>query len=61
LSITEIIEEWKGKPLREVILDLYIDQDLSMRGVAKELHLSLGQVHKLIKELGISKNKDIID
>jgi predicted DNA-binding protein YlxM (UPF0122 family) len=61
LSITEIIEEWKGKPLREVILDLYIDQDLSMRGVAKELHLSLGQVHKLIKELGISKNKDIFD
>lgn len=61
MSITEIIEEWKGKPLREVILDLYIDQDLSMRGVAKELHLSLGQVHKLIKELGISKNKDIFD
>lgn len=59
MGIIDIIEDWKGKPIREVILELYIDRDLSMRGVAKELHLSLGQVHKLIKELGIAKNKDL--
>ena len=59
MGIVEIIEDWKGKPIRNVILDLYIDRDLTIRGVAEELHLSVGQVHKLIKELGITKNKDL--
>ena len=59
MGLIEIIEAWKEKPIRDVILELYIDKDLPMRGVADELHLSVGQVHKLVKELGIAKNKDL--
>lgn len=59
MGLIEIIEDWKQKPIRDVILELYIDKDLSMKGVADELHLSVGQIHKLVKELGIAKNKDL--
>lgn len=61
MGLEEIIEDWKGKPIREVILDLYIDKNMTMRGVAKELHLSVGQVYNLCKKYGISKNSNILD
>lgn len=59
MSLKDVIEEWKGDTLKNVLLDLYIDKDLSMDKVAKELKISVGIVYKWLKEYGISKNTDL--
>ena len=59
MSLKDVIEEWKGDTLKNVLLELYIDRDLSMDKVAKELKLSVGILYKWLKEYGISKNTDL--
>ncbi len=59
MSLKDVIEEWKGDTLKNVLLELYIDRDLSMDKVAKELKISVGIVYKWLKEYGISKNTDL--
>lgn len=59
MSLQEILEDWKQKPLRDLLVELYIDQNMNMREVAKELHLSLGQVFNFLKQEGITKDPDL--
>lgn len=59
MSLKEIIEAWKEEDVKDILLRLYIDQDLSIRDVAKELKISAGIVHKWLKDYGISKNNDL--
>lgn len=59
MSTKDLIEMWKQKPLKEVLIELYIDQDLSMQKVADELKVSVGIIHKWLKDLSISKNNDL--
>lgn len=59
MSLKEIIEDWKGKPLREILLELYIDEDMSLRDIEKILHVSREQINRWLKEFGITKNKNL--
>ena len=59
MGLKELIEAWKGEDVKELLLRLYIDQDLSIRDVAKELKISSSIVHKWLKDYGISKNNDL--
>lgn len=59
MSNKQIIEKWKGKSLDKVLVELYIDQNLSMPEVAKELCVALGTVHKWLGYYGIRKTPDL--
>lgn len=56
-GLQKIIEEWKGKPLRELLIELYIDKDMSLRDMEKVIYVSRETINRWLKEFGISKNR----
>lgn len=50
-------EKWNDEELtyREILRKLYVDRDMSIRNISDEIGLSVGSVHKDIKEFGITK------
>ena len=59
MSLIKVIEAWKQSPLKDILLELYIDRDLSMQQVADELKVSAGVVYKWLKKYKIKKNNDL--
>lgn len=57
MSIPKIIEAWKGKPFEEVLIELYIDNDLTIREVADSLHISVGAVQGYLSKFNIYKEE----
>jgi len=55
MSNVQIIEKWKGKSLDKVLVELYIDSNMSIREIAEELGVSVGIVHKWLCDYGINK------
>lgn len=49
--------KWNDKNVtfHEVLRRMYIDHDMSMEDIAKELHLSNGSVFNYLKQEGIQK------
>lgn len=61
MSLKKVLELWKGRPVEELLLDLYIKQDLSIPQVAEELNISVGSVHKWLSDYGISKQNELYE
>ena len=59
MSLKDVVEAWKDEDLKELLLKMYIDEDKSIRDVAKELKVSSSIIHKWLKDYGISKNNDL--
>lgn len=57
MSLKTVIERWQGVPVKELLYDLYVKQNMSMDEVAEHLSISIGIVHKWLNEYGISKQK----
>ena len=56
MSLKKVIEAWKGKPIEELLYELYVEQNLSMPEIAKQLCISTGIVCRWLSEYGIAKN-----
>lgn len=50
-----LLERLYGKPYNELLVEMYVEKGMPIRAIAGELNLSVGTVHKAIKELGIVK------
>ena len=50
MSLIKVIEAWKQSPLKDILLKLYIDRDLSIQQVADELKVSAGVVYNWLKK-----------
>ena len=59
MSLIKVIEAWKQSPLKDILLKLYIDRDLSIQQVADELKVSAGVVYNWLKKSNITKNNDL--
>ena len=59
MSLIKVIEAWKQSPLKDILLKLYIDRDLSIQQVADELKVSAGVVYKWLKKYNITKNNNL--
>jgi predicted transcriptional regulator len=59
MALKEVLEAWKEKPLSDLLRELYVDKDMSIHTIARELHISSGMVHKYLAEYGITKNNNL--
>lgn len=59
MSIKDLIEKWENRSIKEILLDKYIEQDLTIPQIADELGVSVGIVHKWLKDEGIDKHKNL--
>lgn len=59
MGIQEIIEAWKGETLEELLRDMYIEKDMSIRDISKELFISVGMVHAYLHKFSICKQNDM--
>lgn len=59
MALIQVIEAWKGKPLEELLKELYLDKDMSMKEIANELCISIGVVHRYLTKFHICKQKDL--
>ena len=55
MSLQKVIETWQGKPLDELLIELYIDEDLTIKEVAERLSISVGVVHNYLRKFNIDK------
>ena len=49
----QLVEHRLGRPLEEVLADLYVDQGMTVKQVAEELGVSSASVSRWMSELGI--------
>lgn len=59
MSIKDLIEKWENRSIKDVLLDKYIEQDMTIPQIANDLGVSVGIVHKWLKEEGIDKHKNL--
>ena len=59
MSLIKVIEAWKQSPLKDILLKLYIDRDLSIQQVADELKVSAGVFYNWLKKYNITKNNNL--
>lgn len=59
MALKEVLEAWRGEKLDEMLRKMYIDEDMSIREIGKELKISFGVVHKYLHEYGISKHTNL--
>lgn len=59
MSLQKVIEEWKQLPLKELLIQLYIENDMTIEQVAEELKVSKGVIFNWLKKYNISKNKNL--
>ena len=53
--VDRLLEKFYGKPVRTILYDLYIKQNMTMKEVAEELSVSVGWVNKRIREYNLYK------
>jgi hypothetical protein len=61
MGLKEVLEAWKGVPLEELLRELYIDKDMNIADVAKELRISTGCVHGYLVKYGIKKHNNLFE
>ena len=61
MSVRDLVERLENKPIRELLTELYLDKDMTISEIAKRLGVSVGIVHKWLKEEGINKQKNIFE
>lgn len=59
MSVRDLIEKIETRSIKEILMDKYIEQDMTIQQIADELGVSVGIVHKWLKEEGINKQKNI--
>lgn len=59
MGLKEVIEEWKQKPIRELLREMYIDKNMSQHEIARELHIDQGNLSRWLASYGIVKNDDL--
>ena len=59
MSVRDLIEKWENRSIKDVLLDKYIEQDMTIPQIASDLGVSVGIVHKWLKEEGIDKHKNL--
>ena len=59
MGIEYYVEQHYGKPIKDILYDLYVVKNLSKREVAKEMHLGTGTIHSWIHKYHITKNKNL--
>lgn len=57
MSIPKIIEAWKHKPFEDLLIELYIDKDMTIPEISDYLHISVGAVHSYLSKFNIYKEK----
>lgn len=58
--LKDVLEAWKQKPLRDLLIELYIQDDMTVATISKELKVSTGQISNWLNEYDIYKvKKDI--
>lgn len=57
MSLKKLLETHYDMPLKDILIEFYINKDLSEAEVAKKLQVSNGIVHKWLKDNKISKQK----
>lgn len=55
MSVQRIIEAWKGRPFKDILIELYIDKDYTIQEVSEELKISVGVVHNYLRKFNIDK------
>lgn len=59
MSIQALIEKIEKEPLEDVLKRLYIQKDMSIRQISRELNVSAGLVHKWLHDFSITKQKNL--
>lgn len=54
-------EAERGMPIEEILRRMYVDDNLSMMQISKQLNLSYPEVNKWIKQAGIYSHKLQLD
>lgn len=58
--LKDVLEAWKQKPLRDLLIELYIQDDMTVAAISKELKVSTGKISNWLNEYDIYKvKKDI--
>lgn len=57
MGIKELIEKYEKDSLENILRRLYIDEDLSIAEISKELEISVGSVHQWLADYQITKQK----
>ena len=53
--VDRLLEKFYKKPVREILRELYIEQNMSMAQVATELGVSVGWVNSRIRKFNLYK------
>lgn len=59
MSVKNLVEKIEGRSIKEILHDKYIEKDMTIPEIADELGVSVGIVHKWLKDEGINKHKNI--
>ena len=59
MGLVEVIEAWKEEPIEDILKRMYIQKDMTIREIAEELHISIGTVCNLLRELHINNKEGI--
>ena len=59
MGLKEVIEAWKGIPIRELLRQMYVDQNMNQQEIAEELHIAQPTVSMWLEEYGIYNNEDL--
>lgn len=55
MSLQKVLEAWQGKPLDKLLVELYIDEDLTVEQISKRLNISVGVIHNYLRKFNIDK------
>lgn len=59
MSLKKVVERWQGERIDDLLRRLYIENDMSIPEIAKELSISVGVVHSWLHEYEINKQPDL--
>ena len=56
MALKVVLAAWRGKPVKDLLYELYIEENYSIPQIAEELKISTGIVCTWLAEYGITKN-----
>ena len=59
VGIKEIIEKYEGDTVENILKRKYIDEDMSILEISKDLNVSVGKIHQWLSEYQIIKQKNL--
>ena len=59
MGIKEIIEKYEGDTVENILKRKYIDEDMSILEISRDLSVSVGKIHQWLSEYQIIKQKNL--